>query len=213
MTVEDSGVGVPPDKSSTIFRVLEQGHEDSFKRGGVGIGLSLCRDLAEALGGTINLTRLQVGTSFTVIFPIELIGKPQSETPAAMRVQPFSLLVVDDSAVQRTLVRQTAESLGCQVYEASNGNEAIKLLEQDSPLPSIILMDGYMPGMNGPETVARIRSSNKESIRGIPIYALSGLDTDSQIIEFSGVEVTGHLAKPLRKAEFKNMVERHAVPA
>lgn len=208
LTVSDTGVGVPPDKSATIFRILQQGHEDSEQRGGIGIGLSLCKSLTEALNGEIKLQRLDQGSCFIVTFPIRhQVLLPQPQTKLA-RVEPITFLMVDDSELQRMLVREAAKECGCTMFEASNGDEALSLL-QKSRIPTFILMDGNMPGLSGPEVVSKIRD-DPTITSDIPIYALSGMDTESQMVEFTGVEVAGYLEKPLRKEELLNLVRRHS---
>ncbi|MCB1190867.1 MAG: response regulator [Leptospiraceae bacterium] len=174
--IEDTGIGIEESKIKEIFEPFKQLSSPLKKVEGTGLGLAISQKLVELMGGELKVqSKLGKGTNF--VFSLNL---PKEDNPKydmdknefaidgylGDRVQ---LLVVDDSDVNRFVLRDFLKGLGFDILEATNGKEAYdKVLEND---PKLILMDLVMPEMNGFEAVELIR--NIPGKKGIKIIAVS----------------------------------------
>lgn len=182
--IADTGIGMTPDQQASIFEAFTQADSSITRRfGGTGLGLSISRQLAEALGGSIEVSSIPgQGSTFTLIVPTgDLQGVPlntPSEILAGMDFVEFSgeshwvfpqasVLVVDDAVENRDLLSLVLKDLGLAVTVATNGREAVDLLEGQSF--ATILMDIQMPVMDGYEAVAAIRAKGLT----LPVVALT----------------------------------------
>jgi CheY-like chemotaxis protein len=162
VNVEDTGSGLSAAQQARLFQRFSQVDGSSTRRhGGTGLGLAICKGLVEAMGGDIGV-RSVIGQGSVFHFEIQA---PEAEVPAEDQggadVAPMSLdhirvLVVDDNPVNRELARSVLEQLGAEVTEAADG---LSGLEAAQALPvDVILLDIRMPGLDGPEVLARLRA-------------------------------------------------------
>jgi signal transduction histidine kinase len=175
-TVEDSGIGIAPEDQQRIFQDYQQ-VEGVFQRRakGTGLGLPLSQRLAELLGGRITLESVPgVGSTFRVAIPVRYRGDVAPDATVRRATASASgeanILIVDDDAAARYVLRHLLESLGCQVTEAASGEEGLELAR--SQQPGAIFADLVMPGMDGFELLQRLRADPTTS--GVPVIIRTG---------------------------------------
>lgn len=213
-TVTDTGPGIPTEQRLKLFQRFSQVDASaSRKRGGVGLGLAICRGLADAMGGRVGFaSEPGQGSQFWVDLPCTAV---EADALQGVRVPPpledlavlqgMRLLVVDDHAANRELVKRMAEALGVEVVEAIEGADAVERASRDRF--DIILMDLLMPGLDGTSAAQLIRSRSGPCQR-TPIVAFTAAgDTSSQ----TGLgPFSDRLIKPFAALNLLQMLARHA---
>jgi two-component system chemotaxis response regulator CheY len=111
------------------------------------------------------------------------------------------ILIVDDDAFVRTLLREMLADQGHPLREAENGQQALSL---DGPAPSVVLLDLLMPQMSGMEALARIRDRWPTT----PVLVISSMDSDRLVEEALQAGASGYITKPFHPVEIASAVER-----
>ena len=175
VAIEDSGPGISDVDQAKLFQRFAQVDGSSTRQhGGTGLGLAISKGLTEAMGGRIAVRSMPgQGSTFSLY-----IVAPQAEAPpradesvtGASSLDGVRVLVVDDNAVNRELARAVLDSAGAEVALAPDGETAVRMAAE-APY-DLILLDRRMPGMDGPQTLSRIRSEPGPN-DCIPILAFS----------------------------------------
>lgn len=174
-TVEDTGIGIRPEHHSRIFQEFAQiDNPIQRKVRGTGLGLPLSKNLAELLGGSIDLeSNPGVGSTFHLSLPLghapaaeDKIAPIAEELESGRRGDSHqAILVIDDDEVARYLIHQLFRNTRFRILEASSGREG--LLRARTEQPKLIILDLAMPGMSGRETLDQLERDSSTS--GIPV--------------------------------------------
>ena len=213
IVVSDTGAGIDPRFLAHVFERFRQADSrPSREYGGLGLGLAIARDLVELHGGSIGVASDGPGhgATFTVTLPIS--GRPRPAV-AAQRAESgwravsgadvalggLRVLVVDDDGDGLTLMREVLEAAGATVSSASSGPAALSVVARESP--DVIVSDLGMPGMDGYAFIAELRNSPSETLRNIPVAALTAYarSEDRTRVLRSGFQM--HLSKPIDPGE------------
>lgn len=167
VSVKDSGIGVSEEDQRQLFEPFSQVARSSLaSRGGTGLGLTICRKLAEMMGGTVRMeSRAGEGTTVIVRLLLQTLESlPEDESASAPDIpdsaHALRVLVVDDHAANRLLLSQQLEHLGHQVEVAADGSQA---LQQWHPGDfDLVITDCNMPVLNGYDLARRIRELEQE---------------------------------------------------
>lgn len=204
LSVSDTGCGMDE-------RVRERAFEPFFTTKGVGkgtgLGLSTVYGIVRQNGGTIHMSSQPgQGTVFEIFFPFALEGEPEDAIPAKSRSRSErgeTILVVEDEAQVRGFVRAILGQLGYTVLEASDGYEALKLVEQSRTEIRLLLTDVIMPLMNGHELAVRL----KAILPGTKVLFMSGYTDD--VLAFHGIAPeTDFIQKPFSSADLAEKLEK-----
>ncbi len=212
--VSDTGDGIAAEELERVFEAFEQ-TRTGRRLGGTGLGMPISRQIARMLGGDVTVTSaLGQGSRFRFEFVADEVSGPAGQSgPAAplrrclrlVRGTPVPLiLIVDDIASNRDLLRAVLEEAGFQVGEAGSGAEAIsRCLEE---CPALILMDRRMPGMDGLEATRAIRGSAVGA--STPVVILSAGVLEAREDEWRAAGADAFLGKPFRDDELLECIAR-----
>jgi PAS domain S-box-containing protein len=205
--VSDTGQGISPEFLPQIFERFKQADPSTTRRhGGLGIGLSLARDLVELHGGTISAQSAGEGkgSTFTVTLPVRIISsiKENSSKVELMNAQGklsgFWILAVDDEADARELVSFMLQINGAKVTTANSAVEALDILKNSNGrLPDVLLSDISMPNESGYALLEKIRSLPNEHGGQIPAVALTAFSRPEDREAAFEAGFQKHLGKPV----------------
>ena len=210
-TVRDTGIGIHADRLESMFDAFRQADSSISRRyGGTGLGLPIARTLAERMGGNLQAQSDEgAGSVFTLQIPLLLAppAKPDVRDAGADRLRrdrPFKVLLVEDNAVNRTVVQAMLHSLGCEVEVAVNGEQAVNMARAGTH--SLILMDCRLPVMDGYQATRQIRQIPGR--QDVPIVALTAnaLQGDRDACLQAGMD--DYLAKPFKHADLQQVLQR-----
>ena len=203
--VTDTGIAIPENVRGRLFRPFEQLDNSGARRfGGTGLGLNICKQLVEAMGGTIGVDSSQ-GLGSTFSFSV-LLSEGKAEeiehrfalTPArsgeVLKDFKLSILLVEDNPTNQFLMTQIMKLWGQSTTVASNGEQALEHVAKKHF--DIILMDMQMPVMDGPEAVRRIRNSAGPSSR-TPIIAFTADAIPENRARYLGSDCDAVVTKPI----------------
>ena len=199
VSVTDTGPGISTENQSRLFRRFDQGDRSVFRQhGGTGLGLSIVKRLIDAMGGSINVVSMpEQGSSFRIVIALPIADKgadEQSPEETLPNREPLDILIIDDVALNRELLRRLLIGDGHRVTEAADGAAAITAASQRRF--DLILMDIEMPQMNGLEVCRRIRAGQGPN-RTTRIVALTGYAFESDIAQAMASGMNAHMAKPI----------------
>ena len=157
--VQDTGIGIPPDRLDRLFKSFSQVDASTTRRfGGTGLGLAICKRLAEMMGGTIWVES-EVGEGSTFFFTITAAPAPSQVRVFLSPDQPLlsgrRMLVIDDNKVNRDILCRLARKWNMEVEAVDGGEAGLGLLEEH-PAFDIILLDFHMPVMDGLDVAREI---------------------------------------------------------
>lgn len=175
--IADTGIGVAPEDRETIFDSFHQQQGQSNRKyGGTGLGLTISKKLVDLMGGELSLdSKPGEGSIFTIFLPgVTIMPEPKTvsihaEANRNYQFEKALILITDDVASNREVLREALNDVGLDVIEAKNGRESISMAEKHEP--DCIILDIRMPGMDGYETALKIRESEK--LKDIPLIALT----------------------------------------
>jgi PAS domain S-box-containing protein len=203
LVVRDTGIGISPARHASIFESFTQADGSTTRRyGGTGLGLAISRQLTELMGGRIGVdSEPGKGSRFW----IELMLEKGATTGALVGTLPPSLdglrvLIVDDNATNRFILRQQLQSWGIAPSEAGSGAEALALLHDTigrQPF-GLVLLDMHMPEMDGEETARAIRLDLR--FINLPIVLLSSAGTRGDSASLRAHGIAAALVKPVRRS-------------
>lgn len=194
ISVEDSGTGMPADIAQKIFEPFFTTKEHGR---GTGLGLATSLAIARSHGGFMQLsTEEGRGTRFDLGLPMATTGAAESnqadDETAFSHGNGEVVLVVDDELAILQVCRQTLEAHGYRTLGASNGSEAIRVIEDGATRVDLLLTDMMMPVMDGAETSAYVEEHHPD----IPIIAASGLTAHANVTDAVGMGISRFLPKP-----------------
>ena len=209
ISISDNGTGISPNRLSKLFDTSQVLTTEGAKaEKGTGSGLSLCKEFVERHGGKIWVESIPGKGS---VFSFNIPQKPKSKIKglhknyeAGARKNNLKILVVDDSQTIRMILGDMVKQYGTEILFAQTGNEAVDIF-QDNPDIDLILMDKYMPEMDGYEAARLIRQVNKNVI--IIISTADEFSTENE--EFAGVVINDFLPKPFSKSYLKQLIIKH----
>jgi CheY-like chemotaxis protein len=211
-SVRDTGIGIMPENQQKIFEAFSQ--EDSStnrKYGGTGLGLAISKKLLELMGSQLQLQSTpKAGSTFFFDLTVETMqGEPEELTDI---IHFKNVLIVDDNANNRLLLKRMMGLKGIQCEEAENGPVALKMIGESKKY-DLVLMDFNMPEMDGIETVTAIRNELKLSAASLPVILLhSSAEDESLNAACNKLEVAKRLVKPIKmKSLFETMSRVGAV--
>ena len=200
--VHDTGIGIPSDQLDNLFKPFSQVDASSTRLyGGTGLGLSICKSLVEMMRGEIGV-RSQFGQGSTFWFSIEIIKHPSSAADQMLlpaRARGRRILVVDDNATNRRILRGQLQNWKLKVEEAQDGPEALAMMRQEAVEGHkfcAAIVDMKMPGMDGATLAQEMRAD--ENLKGIPLMLLSSMDTRPMAGRLLGELFDIVLTKPVR---------------
>jgi signal transduction histidine kinase/CheY-like chemotaxis protein len=208
VSVRDTGCGVPEAKRDSLFQRFFQADGSISRRyGGTGLGLSICKGLVELMGGAIAMEPAPEGGS---IFTFHVPADQAAPVAAALaeRAGPVAcarILVVDDVAVNRELVRAMLQAVGHEVSEAAGAAEALRLTACERF--DLILMDLQMPQVDGFAAARAVRAQDSAN-RDTPIIALSADVLPEHVDAAIRAGMNGHIGKPISPVELLGAIGR-----
>ena len=153
--ISDTGIGIPESKIRTLFETFTQVDASTTREyGGTGLGLSICKSLCELMQGKISVSSsLGNGSTFKIEFIIETSNKAQPVIPT-IDIKSLDLLIVDDNATNREVLRGQLEMWGAEVTEADSAKQALSLCEKrlkdtDKRFFDVAFLDMQMPEIDG----------------------------------------------------------------
>ena len=206
--VSDTGIGIPQDKLNSLFEKFTQADTSTTRKfGGTGLGLSICKQLSEMMGGRIGAEshstsgRENKGSTFwfTAVFKKQPADRLAYDYDEGLRDKP--VLVVDDSATNRLVLKEQLLVWNCRFDEAQNGSRALEKLknaaEQGEPFPvAIIAMQ--MPEMDGRTLGQKIRSD--ESLSSTKLIMLTSMGERGDASIFREIGFSAYLTKPVKQS-------------
>jgi signal transduction histidine kinase/DNA-binding response OmpR family regulator len=214
LEVSDSGPGIPPDKLEAVFEPFVQAGRVRESQQGTGLGLAISRSFAQLMGGKLEVeSQPGHGTRFRLSLPVEIAegnGAPSlTPQPEVLALAPgqreYRVLIVEDDAENRLLLKSLLSRAGFLLNEAVNGLQAVSLFQ--SWRPDFIWMDMRMPDMDGYEASRRIRTL--PGGRTVKIVALTASAFREQEREILGAGCDQVLHKPYRHCEIFAALQRH----
>jgi signal transduction histidine kinase/CheY-like chemotaxis protein len=228
-SVEDTGIGIAPEKQRMIFDAFQQADAGtSRKYGGTGLGLAISRELTSLLGGEIKLTSTpRQGSTFTLYLPLGYLGaegrrtqrldsppsaptraddvKVSIDLEAAADLRDCKGLVVDDDARNIFALTALLENYGMEVLAATNGRTAIEIVAATPDL-SMVIIDLMMPDMDGYETIQAVR--NDPRFLTLPILALTAKAMEADREKCLKAGASDYISKPVNTDQLLSLMRR-----
>ena len=198
--VRDTGIGIAPEKQARIFDSFSQVDSSTSRRfGGSGLGLAISQQLVELMGGRIWVES-EEGQGSTFYCTVRLgLGTPETERADQVALEGLRVLVADDHATNRRILEEILKSWAMEVELVESGSVAISALESAERPFDLVLMDLMMPGMDGLETVARIREN--PAFAQVPVLLLSSADRAEYSARASSLGIARSLIKPVKQSD------------
>ena len=242
VSVRDSGIGIPAEKQQLIFEAFTQADSSTTRHyGGTGLGLTISARLVQLMGGRIWVeSESGLGSTFhfTARFGrhgLLVAGSPslptaaetashcagektppphQGALPAAPPVDPgfrsLRILVAEDNPVNQLLAVRMLQKAGHTVVVAGNGQDAIDALHRE--MFDLVLMDVQMPVMDGFQATARIRDSERETGRHVPIVAMTAHALTGDRERCLEASMDGYVTKPFQTGELFDAIAAAVAP-
>jgi signal transduction histidine kinase/ActR/RegA family two-component response regulator len=222
-SVRDTGIGIPTDRMSRLFKPFSQVDSSTTRRyGGTGLGLAISKRLCELMGGGIHVESTP-GFGSAVHFTIRVETLPASEVPQPAPRQatpmantnepqagppiPLRVLLVEDNRVNQLLAISLLKKHGCAPELAEHGKKALECLRKESF--DLILMDVSMPEMDGLEATQRIRAGEcGEGPREILIVAMTANAADGDRERCLQAGMDDYLSKPIEQRDLASLLMR-----
>ena len=208
--VQDTGIGIAPDKLDIIFNMFSQ-EDASNTRGheGSGLGLAIAQGLVKLLGGVIKVTSEKgKGTAFTFTVPYKVPALPEepsiAKTMASTDTGQLLVLIAEDEESNYLYMEVVMKILKINHLHAVNGAEAVELCKQNSKI-TLVLMDIKMPVMNGLEATQLIHEFRPE----LPIIATTAYAQTGDEHRFLAAGCDGYLAKPVKKESLLSLLQKY----
>lgn len=207
--VQDTGIGISPEHLSKIFESFSQESSDTTRKfGGTGLGLTICKQLVELQGGSLQVKSTKgIGTTFWFLLPFE-----EGHAVEKKKLSFFSnsdkkiaVLLAEDQPMNQMVATDTLEELfpGISIDIANNGEEAVQMAALKSY--DIILMDVHMPQKDGYDATREIRASAGKNAR-TPILALTANAVKEEIDKCLAAGMNRHLAKPFDPEKLRSSI-------
>jgi PAS domain S-box-containing protein len=219
--VTDSGVGIAPEFLPQIFDRFRQADASSTRRhGGLGLGLSIVKQLVEMHGGRVEAASAGegAGSTFTITLPASLrltaeppAPRPSHRKPSCDAYRPGALdgvrvLIVDDDRDGREVIQRILEESGARVVAAGSVDEAERRLAEHTV--DVLVSDIGMPRRDGYELIAGLRSSGNARLRGIPAAALTAFARSEDRATALAAGYDAHVTKPVDPGELLGVIDR-----
>jgi CheY-like chemotaxis protein len=217
IVVRDSGIGIKPAFASRLFERFAQADGTTGRQfGGLGLGLSIVKELVQLHGGTVSAKSAGdgEGATFTVRLPILAASRSMEQAhhddaliaaePDPLRLSGLRVLIVEDESDARDFVRQILEERGALVRAAATGTEALEIFPESRP--DVLVSDIALPGIDGYELIRRIRikgSAEGGTIPAIALTAFAGAEDRTRALR-AGYQA--HMAKPIEASELVAVV-------
>ncbi|GJL94814.1 MAG: hypothetical protein DHS20C05_12190 [Hyphococcus sp.] len=232
-SVSDTGIGIPVDKISDVFKKFEQVENSSTRRfDGAGLGLAISRELATAMGGRVSASSIYgKGSVFTFKVKLPIAAAPQDTQPALDLSKKTStekstttnvsensksdtetttlphILAAEDNEINQMVLKSMIDQTAYQLTFANNGVEAVSAFENNNF--DIVLMDISMPELDGYAASRKIRGYEAaEHLKRTPIICLTAHAFDSARIESVESGMDDYLPKPVRREQITSILEK-----
>ncbi len=212
LAVRDTGIGMTPEQLGKLFEEFTQADSSTARRyGGTGLGLAITRKLARMMGGDVTVTSEPgKGSVFTVRLPggaaPEAKGASRAADGDGRAANAGSILVIDDDATARELIRDQLTSEGFSVATAAGGLEGLKLAKELRPIA--ITLDVMMPDLDGWSVLAALRQDPQ--LAEIPVIMVTILDEQRRGVALGAA---GYLTKPIDRERLHRLIRRFRASA
>jgi len=206
IVVHDTGIGFETSQADRLFKAFYKADQSLTRSaGGLGVGLSLARDAARAMGGDIVAEgEIGRGAVFTVVLPLPPAAQAEADATASelapeleyrAETGPLRILLADDHEGNRRIVELIMGHLGAEMVSVENGAEAVEAFKR-APF-DVVLMDLQMPVMDGLTAIRQIRALEPLTGRRTPIIVLSANAQSEHLAASAAAGADSHLGKPI----------------
>ena len=206
ISVEDTGCGICQEALPTLFEAFTRADLPSHRYiEGTGLGLTIVRELTALMNGTVSVkSDVGVGSTFSVRVPQKVLRHEQNteaEPTMSFQAPDARMLAVDDNEGNRMVMRKLLASTLMQVDTAESGPDCLRMVQENNY--DVILMDYMMPGMNGLETMERLKRMPGFSTPVIALTADASSDTERRLLDAG---FFAYLAKPILWAHLRKVL-------
>jgi PAS domain S-box-containing protein len=202
--VSDTGIGISEAAQRNLFKAFTQADGSTTRKfGGTGLGLAISKQLVELMDGEIGVRSVE-GEGSTFWFTARFEKQPEGtmvEQPN-VELENLRILVVDDNATNRQILKHQVESWGMMHEEANGGEHALKLLRraaQRNEQFDLVVLDLMMPGMDGFELARRIKS--EPALAGVQLVMLTSFGERGDATRSRELGIAAYLTKPVRQSQ------------
>jgi len=210
--VTDTGVGIPLEKQASIFEAFTQADNSTTRKyGGTGLGLSICSRLVEMMGGRMWLeSEPGRGSTFHFSASLQLQSASTSTHPpvALETLRDVSVLIVDDNATNRHILREMLAGWKMRAFEADGGHSALAVLKQaaaEGGAIPLVLLDAQMPGVSGFQVAEQIKRGPQTASSRLIMLTSAGFRGDAARCRELGIQA--YLPKPVKRSDLLQAVQ------
>lgn len=212
-SVHDTGIGISPEQMKKLFQAFSQADASTSKNyGGTGLGLVLSRRFCQMMGGDVTVeSALGEGSTFIIRLPVAGVPTQTRQAPPTESVSAANqagvkgiptVLVIDDDATARELMRRFLDQQGLGMAEAASGEEGLRLAKELRP--ALIMLDVMMPGMDGWAVLTALKADPE--LAQIPVIMATFLDEEQMGYALGA---TDFLTKPINRDYLSQLLKKY----
>ena len=207
LAISDTGIGIPKNKIAGLFDTFTQVDASTTRKyGGTGLGLSICKKLCEIMNGEIQVaSQTNHGSTFTVQLILSQSNKQQPQMPHT-DFKALNLLIVDDNATNREVLRGQLEQWGANVFEAESGAQALALCQQrissGETIYDVALLDMQMPEMDGVALGKTFK--HIDEYQAMKLIMMTSISQGNEASFFAEIGFSAYFPKPATTSDLYN---------